>query len=155
MENNETPTSSGLSKALVGTWKLLSREDYSAKGDRRIDPGLGADPVAILFFDGKGNFGAQFMKRNRESAREPEPAILAPNNSRARGGYDAYFGTYTVDEATGTVTTRLEGALSQENVGQVYQRRMRIEGGALVIVLDTATPEGEPIVRTLRWRREA
>ena len=55
----------------------------------------------------------------------------------------------------GTVTTRLEGALSQENVGQVYQRRMRIEGGALVIVLDTATPEGEPIVRTLRWRREA
>ncbi len=149
------PVPGVLSKALVGTWKLLSREDYNSKGERRIDPGLGADPVAILFFDGKGNFGAQFMKRNRGSSREPEAAILAPNNSRARGGYDAYFGTYTVDEATGTVTTRLEGALSQENVGQVYQRRMRIEGGALVIVLDTATPEGEPIVRTLRWRREA
>jgi len=50
------------------------------------------------------------MKRNR-SGPEIDVTGAGPNNSRARGGYDAYFGTYTVDDANGTVTQSLTGAL--------------------------------------------
>lgn len=144
-----------LSQALLGTWRLLSREDRTATGERRVDPGLGADPHALLFYDRAGNFAAQFMKRVRDPVDPAVPQSSGPNNSRAVGGYDAYFGTYTVDDAAGTVTQRLVGALSAENVGLVLTRSMRVLGDELVIQLETASADGTPVTRTLRWRRAA
>lgn len=150
--NAPTPVTPALLLALVGTWELLTREDYTHSGERRIDPGLGADPIALLFFDRNGHFAAQFMKRDRTSA-EAEPVKGGANNSSARGGYDAYFGRFSVDATSGAVTTTLVGALSPENVGQVFVRTMSVAGDELTIRLDTTTSEGEPIRRTLRWRR--
>jgi hypothetical protein len=54
-----------------------------------------------------GFFAAQFMKRNRSAdavVSGPVSNTTTPNNTRAQGGYDAYFGTYTVDDVKGTVT---------------------------------------------------
>jgi len=149
-----------LSKTLVGTWELLSRVDRTAAGERRVEPRLGEDPVALLYYDHSGHFAAQFMKRNRspEEPAAPESAVTgghtaAPNNSRAQGGYDAYLGTYTVDDSRGTVTQRLLGALSVENVGLVLTRAMTVDGDQLTIALETAAADGEPVTRTLVWRR--
>ena len=142
-----------LSDSLVGSWELLSREAFTASGERRIDPSLGEDPVALLVYDRAGHFAAQFMKRDRTAAPEPARAIASPNNSIARGGYDAYFGHYTVDDERGTVTQRLTGALSAENVGLVLTRAMLVDGDQLTIRLETTTASGEPVTRTLRWRR--
>jgi hypothetical protein len=69
-------------------------------------------------YDGSGHFSAQFMKRDRHRSEREAQGAEAPNNSRAMDGYDAYFGTYTVDETQGTVTQCLVGALSRENVGR-------------------------------------
>lgn len=149
----ETHPPRPLSKDLIGTWELTAREDFTAGGERRFDPALGADPVGILVYDRTGHFAAQFMKRDRSRVPGAEAAIAAPNNSSARGGYDAYFGSYTVDDARGTVTQRLVGALSPENVGLVLTRAMAVVGDELTIRLETATGSGEPITRTLRWRR--
>jgi hypothetical protein len=142
-----------LSKALVGTWMLLSREDRTREGRVHPDPGLGSDPIAVLIYDGAGNFAAQFMKRDRSASAPAAVQSEAPNNSRAQGGYDAYFGTYTVDDRQGTVTQRLAGALSQENVGMVLTRTMTVEGGELTIRLGTTALDGASVVRTLRWRK--
>jgi hypothetical protein len=149
-----------LSQSLIGTWELLSREDRTASGERRVDPVLGADPVALLVYDRTGHFAAQFMRRDRsQPAAAPEPQVSAPNNTGARDGYDAYFGLYSVDDATGAVTQRLLGSLSPQNVGMVLTRTLTVTPGAtalqdeLSITLQTATASGEPITRTLRWRR--
>lgn len=141
-----------LSQALPGTWELQSRVDRTASGERRVEPSLGEDPVALLYYDRSGHFAAQFMKRDRSTAAEDAPAAGA-NNSRARGGYDAYFGTYTVNDADATVTQRLLGALSAENVGLVLTRGMTVEGDRLTIEVATTSPQGEPLVRTLTWKR--
>ena len=77
----------------------------------------------------------------------------APNNSRAQNGYDAYFGTYTVDDDSGTVTQRLIGSLSAENVGMVLTRSMSVDRDTLTIEVKTAAADGEPITRTLVWQR--
>jgi len=151
--HDQFPKSGPLAAALVGTWELVSREDRTAGGELRDEPSLGRDPVALLYFDGTGHFAAQFMKRDRGGAAASDAPATAPNNSRARGGYDAYFGAYTVDEASGVVTTRLMGALSPENVGQAYARAVRVEGDVLTLRLETATAAGERVQRTLRWRR--
>jgi hypothetical protein len=155
----DTSSSTGsLARELVGTWELVSRIDLTRAGERRLEPLLGDAPIALLYYDRSGHFAAQFMKRDRAAAGSsdadaPDAGSGAPNNSRAQGGYDAYFGTYTVDDAQGTVTQRLLGALSQENVGQVLTRAMTVERTALTITLDTAAAGGEPVTRTLVWRR--
>ena len=61
-----------LSSELVGTWLLQSRIDVTTNGERHPDRGsVAAAP---------------------SSAR---------SNTQAQGGYDAYFGTYSVDDANG------------------------------------------------------
>ena len=141
-------------KSLVGTWELLSREDVTSDGRRRIDPILGADPVAYLMYDSAGHFAVQFMRRNRgavESMAEQSPAGAA-NNSGAVNGYDAYFGRYRLG-AAGTVTQELIGALSPGDVGKVVTRRFQVGDAELVIELATTASDGAPVTRTLRWRR--
>ena len=143
-----------LSTELPGTWLLQSRIDVTQDGQRHPDPLLGEDPVALLVYDRTGHFTAQFMKRDRSApvqAARPD----ARNNTQAQGGYDAYFGTYTVDDAQGTVTQRLLGSLSPQNVGMVLTRAMEVRGNTLVIRLETSAADGLPVVRTLTWSRLA
>ena len=139
-----------LSEALPGTWELLSRIDTDAYGARRPEPSLGEDPIALLIYDRAGNFAAQFMKRDRSSI--VDSAATGPNNSRAIGGYDAYFGTYTINDEDGTVTQVLRGSLSNENVGMTLTRAMTVVDDTLIIRLQT-TSGGETVMRELRWKR--
>ena len=148
----EPPRGAALSATLPGTWQLLSRIDVTASGERRAEPSLGEDPLALLIYDRSGHFAAQFMRRDR-SVAVPEGPSGARNNSRAQGGYDAYFGTYTIDDETGSVTQRLLAALSRENVGAVLTRAMEVRGDTLVIRLETTAADGTAVTRTLRWRR--
>jgi hypothetical protein len=141
-----------LSVSLPGTLELLSRIDVAESGEQRVEPSLGSDPVALLIYDRAGHFAVQFMKRDRSDPGAPEVASAGSNNSRAVGGYDAYFGTYTVDDATNTVTQRLLASLARENVGLVLGREMTVTGDQLVIRLQTVV-QGEPVTRTLTWRR--
>lgn len=153
--SDQKKISNKLSENLLGTWKLVSREDRTHEGELRVDPALGADPVAILTYDRGGYFAAQFMKRERNPDTEVVVKKAGPNNSRTIGGYDAYFGTFTVNDAEGTVTQRLEGALSPESVGQVLTRAMTVAGDELTIQLETAGVTGETVIRNLKWKRVA
>ena len=141
-----------LSATLPGTWQLLSRIDVTAEGERRPEPALGEDPLGLLIYDRGGNFAAQFMRRDR-SGLIPEGPAATTNNSRAQGGYDAYFGTYRIDDAAGTVTQHLTAALSQENVGGTLTRGMDVQGDRLIITIAMTMADGTAITRTLTWQR--
>ena len=142
----------GLAHNLVGTWRLLSRIDRDASGEAVDEPSLGSDPLALLFFDASGNFAAQFMRRERTVA-VAAPEFTGQNNTTAIGGYDAYFGTYEVDEPSGDVHTHLVAALSPSHVGATMMRNMKVEDGKLIIQLTTTTPDNMPVSRTLTWER--
>ena len=141
-----------LSESLPGTWELLSRIDVTSDGGEREEPSLGSDPIALLYYDRSGHFAAQFMKRDRSASTMTDLGPAGANNSRAIGGYDAYFGTYRVDDGTSTVTQVLTGSLSAETVGLQIARQMSVSGDRLVISLGT-TVDGEPVTRTLTWKR--
>ncbi len=143
---------SNLGHDLVGTWRLLSRVDRDASGEVVDEPSLGSDPLALLFFDASGNFAAQFMKRDR-SVAVAGPRFTGQNNTTAIGGYDAYFGTYEVDETSGDVQTHLVAALSPSHVGANLMRNMKLEDGNLIIRLTTTTPDEMRVHRTLTWER--
>lgn len=142
----------GLASDIIGVWWLLAREDRTASGERRIDPALGAEPIGMLTYAPE-HFAAQFMKRDRSGGGAADSAIQGENNTGAVGGYDAYFGTYQVIEASGGVLHRLAGALTAANVGIEVLRKLRVKDNRLEIQLETTTPEGEAITRTLTWER--
>lgn len=143
--------SGNLAEQMKGVWILKSREDHTKDGHQRIDPILGADPTGILAYSGI-HFTAQFMKRDRSD----QPAVEShsgTNNTIAVGGYDAYFGTYEVNEETGRVNHTLTGSINEENIGLSVWRDMRVVENQLIIQLDTTTINGESVTRTLIWER--
>jgi len=146
------PPSAELKKKLKGTWLLISREDYTAEGEKKIDPGLGADPVGILNFT-ETHFAAQFMKRDR-SGSQVAPVYTGKNNTAAVGGYDAYFGTYEVNEEKGQSNHHLIASINPSNVGINVVRDMRVNADdQLIIQLKTTSSDGIAITRTLTWKR--
>ncbi len=143
-----------LATAILGIWKLRSRIDIDLSGQRHIDPALGADPLGIVCFAPR-DFAAQFMKRDRSGQQEPPASYRGRNNSQAVDGYDAYFGTYEVDEAAGTISTYLEASIAVANIGSVFVRHVRVRENELTIQLSTTAPDGTDITRTLTFSRLA
>jgi len=141
-----------LSATLPGTWELISRIDVNDAGVQCGEPTLGSDPIALLIYDRSGHFSAQFMKRDRAETIV-EALSAGSNNTRAKGGYDAYFGSYAIDDVQSMVTQTLVGALSHESVGMTITRAMQVDSDRLVISLRTTSFEGEPVTRTLTWKR--
>jgi hypothetical protein len=141
-----------LAASVQGVWWLQTREDWTKDGQRRIDPILGPDPIGILSY-AKNYFAAQFMKRNKTENPSDQIIYSGQNNTTAVGGYDAYFGTYEVNEITGKVAHTLIGSITPSNIGMTVSRDLRVNENNLTIQLETTTPEGEPITRTLIWER--
>jgi hypothetical protein len=147
-----TTPSNTLKDQIQGTWWLLSREDYTKDGQKRIDPILGSDPVAILVY-ANNHFAAQFMKRDRSVDTMMNATGAGQNNTSAIGGYDAYFGTYEVNDETRQVGHTLVGSINPTNIGITVYRTLTVEEDNLIIQLDTTTQEGEAVTRTLTWKR--
>jgi hypothetical protein len=146
------PPAPDLGRALPGVWKLRSREDHDEAGTRHIDPILGADPIGMLCF-GPRHFSAQFSRRDRSAAAPATAATPGKNNSGAVNGYDAYFGTWTLDPAAGTITITLEGSVNPASVGQTFTRDTRVVGDELIIRLATTAADGTAVTRTLTFDR--
>ena len=146
------PPIANLGTAILGIWKLKSREDIDATGQVHIDPFLGRDPLGILCF-GPTHFAAQFMKRDRSRQENMLQRVQAENNTVGVDGYDAYFGTYSIDEIAGTLTTHLEGSISPANIGATYIRDARVVGDELFIRLQTSALDGTAITRTNTFSR--
>jgi len=137
---------------MIGLWRLVSREDRDQRGAGLIDPIMGPKPLGLLCF-GPTHFSAQFMNPER-TGPAAAPAASGPNNSGAVNGYDAYFGSYTIDATAGTVTVRLKGGLTTANIGQAFVRDIRVAGDRLWIQLQTNAADGTPITRTLIFARD-
>src|ERR1700720_3478396 len=147
------PLTANLGAAILGIWKLKSREDVDATEQIHIDPFLGPDPLGMLCF-APSHFAAQFMKRDRSRQENVPQPVQAKNNTLAVSGYDAYFGTYSIDEIAGTLTTHLEGSISPANVDSTYVRDVRVVDNYHIIQLNTpAAVDGTAITRTNTFSR--
>ena len=82
------------------------------------------------------------MKRDRSDEEDVPQRVQAKNNTAAIKGYDAYFGTYSIDETAGTLATHLEGSISPINIGKTYVREVRVVNNELIIQLKTTAVDG-------------
>lgn len=144
---------------LIGSWRLVSRQSRKVNGEVESDAGLSATPLGILIYDKSGHVAAQLSRRDRTLAIFPEECQAAintkgtPDTAQTILGYDAYFGTYKINENDGTVTHHLEAALFPGDIGKDIERHFTISGDELTIRFNTTTPDGVKVTRTLIWQR--
>jgi hypothetical protein len=119
------------------------------------EPTLGPDTVGLLIYDRAGNVAAQLMRPSRpsRSGTAAEPTRSSTSNSGSVDGYDAYFGTYTLDVASHSVTHHLAGALLPGDVGKSLTRQFEVSATQLRLWFSTDGASGQPVVRTLVWKR--
>jgi hypothetical protein len=155
LSQSTTPDLKDTAGALVGSWVLVSRRDVTHEGKTQIEPSLGETPRGLLFYSRDGHMAVQLMRTDppRSSASPPSSRVQRKNNTDTSSGYDAYFGTYTVDTVAQTVTHHVEGALSPGDVGRSITRHFHLEGSELRLSFDTSAPDGTSVTRMLVWRR--
>jgi hypothetical protein len=126
-------------KQLVGAWRLtgFSGDDYAMRT-------RGSNSSGMVIYDATGVMSLQIMPdvaiRSPFAAKEPTPEEA----KKAFTGYQAYFGTYSVDTVAKTVTHHLEGNLDP---GQIDNRTRTYEFlGEDTLVLRINS-------RTLTWKR--
>jgi hypothetical protein len=148
-----------VSDELVGGWRLVSRITRTDAGQIVVDPGLSATPQGVLIYDGSGHVAAQLSRPGRnvqtllDDCADVGKVKGTQDTAQTIVGYDAYFGTYKVDQEKMTVTHHLESALFPEDVGKDILRHFSIAGNTLVITFPTTQRDGSPVTRTLTWTR--
>jgi hypothetical protein len=104
----------------IGTWTLVSLT--SGEGANQTLP-YGPNPRGTMMVDANGRFSimvmrsdlAKFVSNNRMSGTPDE-------NKAVVQGSIAYFGTYSIDEATHVLTVNVEGSTFPNFVGGTQTR---------------------------------
>jgi hypothetical protein len=144
---------------LVGGWSLVSRVTTASDGKVLLDPGLSATPSGVLIYDRYGHVAAQLSRPGRtvemlgDECREAEKIQGTNDTAQTMLGYDAYFGTYSVNAKEGVVTHHLDSALFPGDIGKDIKREFSISRDTLTIKFHTTLRDGRPVVRTLVWTR--
>ncbi len=146
-------TASDLVARFAGTWQL--EDSYSEKPAGRAAFPLGAKVIGRIHYDAAGNMAAQLMSESRKpfSSRDPREVTDAEYRD-AFQTYTAYFGTYTIDAAAGTITHHVLGATVPNWPGNDQLRYFDLDGEILTL----RTPpmrgnDGEKSVHTLVWKK--
>jgi hypothetical protein len=103
-----------LKEQLIGTWTLVSTDNVQA---------FGPNPKGMLVFDGNGRYSLIFMRSNLPKfAGSSVDKGTADENKTVMQAMVAHFGTYTVNEADKTITSRAEGSWFPNQVGTEAKR---------------------------------
>jgi hypothetical protein len=107
--------------AIVGSWSLLI--DDAVKADGTHQPNFGPNPEGIAIFSADGHFAVTITRVGRPKfASNSRATGTAEENKAAVAGANAFFGTYTVDEASKTLTMRISGATYPNLEGTTQKR---------------------------------
>lgn len=115
---------------IVGTWIYVSVDNVGADGSRV--PMYGPNPSGVAMFDGNGRYmlltarrgQSRFASNNRLQGTADENKAVVHDNI-------AHFGRYTVNEADGTITFRIETSTFPNWNGTEQKRPFTLEGDTL------------------------
>jgi hypothetical protein len=106
---------------IVGTYRLARYAPH------------GSEPIGRISYDASGRMWAMIFP----PGRKPVTRDSSPEEYRdTMRGVIAYYGTYTIDEATGRVIHHVEAASNPQWIGDDFIRWYRFEGRNLVIALN-------------------
>jgi hypothetical protein len=86
-----------------------------------------ADEIGLVMYDDSGHMSEQVMRRSAPRRAIPSDAKYLVD------GYDAYFGTFAIDETHHTITHHVVGAVSRSLVGKDLVRHIEFSGNRLIL----------------------
>jgi hypothetical protein len=105
----------------VGTWKLISGEFRTADG--KISYPWGNELEGRIMYTADGNMAAQIMDPDRPKFTAKDHMKGTDEEVRAAfEGYQAYYGTYEVDEENHTIIHHVEGSVFPNLIGHDLPR---------------------------------
>jgi lipocalin-like protein len=134
---------------IVGAWTIVSSDTINPDGAKV--PTFGANPKGVVIFDASGRYALELISatlpavasNNRLQGTDEE------NRSIVRGSL-AHFGTYSIDEATKTLTLHMEASTFPNWAGTDQKRTFSISGDELRWKTPAASGGGSA---ELLWRR--
>jgi lipocalin-like protein len=122
---------SALKDRVVGTWKLVSVEQRTNKGDVLAPtPAAPANRTGYLIYDPAGYMAVSIMPLGR---KKYAGAQATEDEARAAiTGYAAYFGTFTIDEGGASITHHLQGSLNP-GMARDQKRFFELAGNRLTL----------------------
>jgi len=144
----------GSSQILVGSWRLISSEGHGADG--RVVYDQGKDPDGRVMFDSSGRMSIHLTNANRPNFASGD--FLRPTQKEcldAFKSYFGYFGSYTLDEESETVTFHVEGAAYPNYVGTDQIRYYTIKGDRLILRTPPERTGGTDVTYYVTWKLEA
>jgi hypothetical protein len=144
-------------KKFIGMWKLTSGESKD-QATGVVSYPWGKTPFGRLLYDEAGRVFVQLMNPGRRSVggvsnRGAAAAIASSSADDMREmltGFNAYFGTFDVDLAAGTVIHHLQSALIPSWVGTDQRRKYEFSSAGELIILNTASGADYRLV----WKRD-
>jgi lipocalin-like protein len=151
-----TAQGASISDRFIGAWRLVSVETIRPNGEV-IYPYYGKHPEGLLIYDRNGWMSVQIISDPkptvpRESSRESFLAAPANEKVLAIDGYYAYYGTWTVDSSSSTITHHIQQSLYPGERGETGERHFSFEGNRLTLSAK-AHEMGEDHERRLVWER--
>jgi hypothetical protein len=112
-----------LKDQLVGTWTVVSWLETFKDGSKLQR--FGPDPKGVNIFTADGHFSIMFARPDLPKIASNDPMKPTPEEANAITlGSVAYFGTYTVDEGSKTISFRIESSTLPNQLGRNQVRKI-------------------------------
>jgi len=122
-----------LKAQLVGTWRLVSAEDYDEDTKQWVPYTFGNPPSGYFIYDASGYASVQIMTTPPVELSNPKDGPTPDEALKIFNGYIAYYGPWTADGSTLTVVP--EGNLNPAQLGteNPQNRPYTLDGDTLTI----------------------
>jgi hypothetical protein len=136
---------------LVGSWILVSLT--AGNGAKQTLP-YGANPKGTMMVDANGRFSITVVRSDLPRfASDNRITGTAEENMAIVQGCIAYFGTYSIDEATHVITVNVEGSTFPNFDGGTQTRILSFNGDEMTYLNPTPSMGGGTAKVTYRRAR--
>lgn len=137
-QSAEKPDGGSVKEKLIGAWRLAWEDEQGTDGQMKHV----VDHKGTIVYTRDGHMSVQIMLPSTDPRDVDNPVKYD------QGGYEAYYGTYEVNEQAHTVTHHVQGALVRTLIGKDLTRVYRFSDGQLI--LKSSRPDEH---WTIAWER--
>jgi len=139
-------------ETIIGVWVLISGEFCYSNGTASRP--WGNKPVGQLIYTENGYMSVQIMNPDR-------PFFVSKDHYKGTGeeirkafeGYQAYFGTYSIDEKESSITHYVIGSVFPNLTGKPIKRFYELDGSTLTLKTPPMKMGGEIVTGILVWTK--
>ncbi len=150
-QSNDRPVSDGaegrVENRFVGIWRFVAREQRGTDGE--LMPTEASFQSGFIIYTATGHVAVQLMRGGRQAYPIDQPT--GEQAQAALDTYIAYYGTFTVDRAEGTVTHHRQGHLNPTQMTDAV-RSYKFSGNRLMLTMPAGAIAGEETT-TIVWER--